>query len=84
MSVPEILRLEEQLNEEAKLREQSVRARRRHADAGTSTPPIAACKRVIAATMQKMEFIDSGFTGKLIIAFKEGGVSYIEKVEQFK
>jgi hypothetical protein len=34
--------------------------------------------------MQKMEFIDSGFTGKLIIAFKEGGVSYIEKVEQFK
>jgi hypothetical protein len=84
MSVPEILRLETQLREEAQQREKSVQGRRRHVDAGSSAPPIAACKRIIAATMQKMEFIDGAFTGKLIIAFKEGGVSYIEKVEQFK
>lgn len=34
--------------------------------------------------MQKMEFINDTFTGKLVISFKEGGVSYIEKIEQFK
>jgi hypothetical protein len=84
MSVPEILRLEAQLHEEAKLREQSHKERRRNVDCGSSTLSITACKRIIAATMQKMELIDGGFTGKLIIAFKEGGVSYIEKVEQFK
>jgi hypothetical protein len=84
MSVPEILRLEAQLTEDAKLREQSVKGLRRHIDSESPTLPITTCKRVIAATMRKMELVNGGFTGKLIIAFKEGGVSYIEKVEQFK
>jgi hypothetical protein len=49
-----------------------------------SEASISTRKRIIAATMQKMQFIDDSFTGKLVISFKEGGVSYIEKSEQFK
>lgn len=82
MSVPEILRLEASLREEARLREKSACENRNYDEKSVS--PITARKRIIAATMQKIEFIDQAFTGKLIISFKEGGVSYIEKVEQFK
>jgi hypothetical protein len=71
MSVPEILRLEAQLREAAKSVSEAV-------------PSMTTRKRIIAATMQKMDLIDEAFTGKLVISFKEGGVSYIEKVEQFK
>lgn len=84
MSVPEILRLEAQLAEESRLREHSEKGRSRHDDSGLAPPSISACKRIIAVTMQKISIIDDGFTGKLIISFKEGGVSYIEKIEQFK
>jgi hypothetical protein len=72
MSIPEILQLEPNLPNEAELPAEMV------------APAIAIRKRIIAATMQRMAFIDDVFTGKLIISFKEGGVSYIEKVEQFK
>ncbi|MEZ4600848.1 MAG: hypothetical protein R2940_13760 [Syntrophotaleaceae bacterium] len=71
MSVPEILRLEAQLREQANSAERS-------------SSSMTARKKIIAATMEKMGLIDDAFTGKLIISFKEGGVSYIEKVEQFK
>lgn len=76
MSVPEILRLESQLRNKT--------GQRRTAEKGLPETPISARKRVIAATMRKMEFIDETFTGKLVISFKKGGVSYIEKIEQFK
>lgn len=84
MSVPEILRLEAQLGEESRLREHLEKGRSRHDDSEPVPPSISACKRIIAVTMQRISIIDDGFTGKLIISFKEGGVSYIEKVEQFK
>lgn len=84
MSVPEILRLDAQLREEARLRERCEKVGGRHGDSGPAPSSISACKRIIAATMKKISIIDDGFTGKLIISFKEGGVSYIEKVEQFK
>jgi hypothetical protein len=84
MTVPEIHRLEAQLAEEARQVERSEQGCSRHGDSGPAPPPISAYKRIIAATMQKISIIDDGFTGKLIISFKEGGVSYIEKVEQFK
>ena len=84
MSVPEILRLEAKLREEVRQQQKTATVRRRHSDSGPPGPPIASCKQIIAATMKKMDFIDGAFTGKLVISFKEGGVSYIEKIEQFK
>ncbi len=84
MSIPEILRLESQLREESREKARDSSGQRRSAKSDLSHPPLSTRKRVIAATMQKMEFIDGRFTGKLVISFKEGGVSYIEKIEQFK
>ncbi len=80
MSVPEILRLEAQLQQEAGTRHKKISARGdqrlRH--------PIAVCKQMIASTLTDIELVSKEFSGKLIISFKEGGVSYIEKIEQFK
>jgi len=84
MSVPEILRVESQLRKETGQKGKPSSGRQRSTEADLSSTPISTRKRIIAATMQKMEFIDGGFTGKLVISFKEGGVSYIEKIEQFK
>lgn len=83
MSVPEILRLESQLRKETGLKGKPSSGRR-PVETDFSAAPISTRKRLIAATMQKMDFIDGTFTGKLVISFKEGGVSYIEKIEQFK
>lgn len=84
MSVPEILRLESQMREESRQKGKSSSSLRRSTKTDTSETPISTRKRIIAATMQQVEFIDNSFTGKLVISFKEGGVSYIEKIEQFK
>ncbi|APG28030.1 hypothetical protein A7E78_09390 [Syntrophotalea acetylenivorans] len=84
MSIPEILRLESQLRDEPSQKGKSSSGRRRSPETDLSAATISTRKRIIASTMQKMEFINGTFTGKLIISFKEGGVSYIEKIEQFK
>lgn len=84
MSIPEILRLESQLRDDTNQKGKPSSGRRRSPEADLSTAPISTRKRIIASTMQKMEFINGTFTGKLVISFKEGGVSYIEKIEQFK
>ncbi len=84
MSVPEILRLEAQLREENRQKGKTFSGRRRSAKEDLPETSISHRKRIIAATCQKTDFIDGSFTGKLIISFKEGGVSYIEKIEQFK
>ncbi len=84
MSIPEILRLESQLRDDTSKEGKSSSGRRRSPETDFSTAPISTRKRIIASTMQKMEFINNTFTGKLVISFKEGGVSYIEKIEQFK
>lgn len=84
MSIPEMLRLESQLRDDASQEGKSSSGRRRSPETDLSTAPISTRKRIIASTMQKMEFINGTFTGKLVISFKEGGVSYIEKIEQFK
>ncbi len=84
MSVPEILRVESQLREESRQKEKSSSGRRRSAKTDLSATSISSRKRIVAATMQKTAFIDESFTGKLVISFKEGGVNYIEKIEQFK
>lgn len=84
MSIPEILRLESQLRKETGHKGKPSSGRRRPTETDFSATPISTRKRIIASTMQKMEFINSNFTGKLVISFKQGGVSYIEKIEQFK
>lgn len=84
MSVPEILLLESQLRQETDQKGKASSGRRRSTETDLSSAPISTRKRIIATTMQKMEFINDTFTGKLVISFKEGGVSYIEKIEQFK
>lgn len=84
MSVPEIIRLESQLREESRQKRKTASGRRHSDNTDMSEASISTRKRIIAATMQKMQFIDDSFTGKLVISFKEGGVSYIEKSEQFK
>lgn len=84
MSIPEIRRLESELKKEVSQRGKPSSVQRRSTGTDLAAAPISTRKRIIASTMQKMEFINGSFTGKLVISFKEGGVSYIEKIEQFK
>jgi hypothetical protein len=82
MSVPEILRLEAQLQKEAGNRHKKRGAG--NAKDSTLRHPISVCKKMIAHTLADLNLVGDRFSGKLIISFKEGGISYIEKVEQFK
>ena len=41
-------------------------------------------KRSVAETLLALRFIPDRFTGKVVITFKDGGVSYLEKTETFK
>ncbi|WP_225073232.1 hypothetical protein [Desulfuromonas sp. CSMB_57] len=75
MSVPEILLLETQLQRKA------FQKRKVQSDIGAS---ISDCKQAIADIMRALKLVNRSFSGKLVIAFKEGGVSYIERVEQLK
>jgi len=46
--------------------------------------PNSVWKKRICDTLLELNIIAEGFTGKVIISFKEGGISYIEKTETLK
>ena len=41
-------------------------------------------KKTVAETLQALQIIPCKFTGKLVVSFKDGGVSYLEKTETLK
>ncbi len=41
-------------------------------------------KRIISDTLRDMDIVPDGFSGKITISFKDGGISYLEKKEVFK
>jgi hypothetical protein len=41
-------------------------------------------KKRLCDTFQELNIIPERFSGKLVISFKEGGISFIEKTETFK
>lgn len=41
-------------------------------------------KKQLCSTFRELNIIPEKFTGKLVISFKEGGISFIEKTETFK
>lgn len=82
MSVPEILLVEAQLERSARRRQQ-----KRNPKIGESTTlrySVAVCKELIARTLTDIDMVSRQFSGKLVISFKEGGISYIEKIEHLK
>lgn len=82
MSVPEILLVDAQLGQSAKLQQQ-----KRGPKIGESTDlrySVTICKGIIAKTLSDINMVSQQFSGKLVIAFKEGGISYIEKIEHLK
>ncbi|WP_225073235.1 hypothetical protein [Desulfuromonas sp. CSMB_57] len=46
--------------------------------------PNSVWKRKVCDTLRELGIIPDKFSGKLVIAFKEGGISFIEKSETFK
>lgn len=46
--------------------------------------PNSVWKRKVCDTLHELGIIPDKFSGKLVIAFKEGGISFIEKSETFK
>ncbi len=41
-------------------------------------------KRAVADVLEEMNIIKDGFSGTVVINFKDGGISYLEKKEVFK
>jgi hypothetical protein len=41
-------------------------------------------KKRLCDTFQELNIIPEKFSGKLVISFKEGGISFIEKTETYK
>jgi hypothetical protein len=41
-------------------------------------------KKAVSETLQSMELIPEKFNGKVLITFKDGGISYLEKTETLK
>jgi hypothetical protein len=41
-------------------------------------------KKRLCDTFQELNIIPEKFSGKLVISFKQGGISFIEKTETFK
>lgn len=41
-------------------------------------------KKQLCDTFQELHLVPENFTGKLVISFKEGGISFVEKTETFK
>ena len=41
-------------------------------------------KKTVSETLQTLHIIPEKFSGKVVVTFKEGGVSYLEKTETFK
>lgn len=46
--------------------------------------PNSIWKRKVSDTLSELNIIPDNFSGKVVISFKDGGVSYIEKTETFK
>jgi hypothetical protein len=46
--------------------------------------PNSVWKKKVSDTLYELNIIPDNFSGKVVISFKEGGVSYIEKTETFK
>ena len=56
---------------------------RRQATMGIRVPN-SVWKKRICDMLLELNIIPEGFTGKVVISFKDGGISYIEKSETFK
>jgi len=41
-------------------------------------------KKTISETLQSLCIIPEKFNGKVVVSFKDGGISYLEKSETFK
>lgn len=41
-------------------------------------------KKKLCDTFQELHIVPERFTGKLVISFKDGGISFVEKTETFK
>lgn len=41
-------------------------------------------KRTVSETLQNLRIIPEKFNGKVVVSFKDGGISYLEKSETFK
>jgi hypothetical protein len=41
-------------------------------------------KKAVPETLLALGIIPAKFTGRVVVTFKEGGVSYLEKTETFK
>jgi hypothetical protein len=46
--------------------------------------PNSVWKKRVSDTLHELNIIPENFSGKVVISFKEGGVSYIEKTETLK
>jgi len=46
--------------------------------------PNSVWKKMVSDTLHELNIIPENFSGKVVISFKEGGVSYIEKTETLK
>jgi hypothetical protein len=58
------------------------RAAKRHPTQPADPPDL--WKKKVSETLQELNIIPEKFTGKVIVSFKEGGISYLEKSETFK
>jgi hypothetical protein len=82
MSVPEILLVDAQLQRSA-----SLQRKKRGPKIGENTClrySVAVCKKMIAKTLTDIDMVSQQFSGKLLISYKDGTISYIEKVEHLK
>jgi hypothetical protein len=41
-------------------------------------------KRALSELLVEMQIMPDKFSGKIVVSFKDGGVSYLEKTETFK
>jgi hypothetical protein len=46
--------------------------------------PNSIWKKRVSDTLFELNIIQENFSGKVVISFKDGGISYIEKTETFK
>jgi hypothetical protein len=49
-----------------------------------SSSETSAWKRTVSETFLALQIIPEKFNGKVVVTFKDGGVSYLEKTETFK
>jgi hypothetical protein len=46
--------------------------------------PNSVWKKKVSDTLHELNIIPGSFSGKVVISFKDGGISYIEKTETLK